>query len=486
MFRTPGRTATRLSAMAVATGLAAAGVIGFAGAAQADGVKGEYKGFAEGQGMQLELDLKGQPHGGQGGLMKLDVDGGPSLSVYCIDKDNPTRSGNRYEESDWDGTWLGDGGDANERRAKLKWILNNSFPTSTVAQLKEKSGAKDLDAMEAGAATQAAIWHFSDRLDLNAGRQKNDDVAKLYEYLVKNAKADDASEPKISLELDPDHLTGSPADKAGVGPFTVKTNAKGTNISAALKAGAPAGTKLVDKNGAEVKVAGDQTQLYVKAPAGSEQGEATVQVSGKSTMEAGRVFKATKAKTQLLILAGKSEVEAKDESVATWKLKGANPAFDAKEQCKDGGVEVTATNTGDTDFKFKLDGKDYTVKPGDKLKQLVKVGEDQAYNIAVKDSEGKVLKSFEGVLDCKTDTTTGGATGGGETAKPSASPSTSTSPSAAASAPANPKGPDLAATGSDGSNTPVILGGAGALVLVGGGLVFYTLRRRNGSTGAAA
>jgi LPXTG-motif cell wall-anchored protein len=89
------------------------------------------------------------------------------------------------------------------------------------------------------------------------------------------------------------------------------------------------------------------------------------------------------------------------------------------------------------------------------------VAEDQHYKIDVTLPDTSV-KSFEGVLDCKSATTV---------------PTT----------PANQPSPagsdqDLAATGSSNA-TPMIAGIAIALVVLGGGAVFFFRRKKN-ATGA--
>ncbi|MEU8136268.1 thioester domain-containing protein [Streptodolium elevatio] len=476
MFRTHDRKIVgRVSAIAAASALALGGTLALAGPAHAEGVKGEFKGFADVTGDNKEdslgLFVKGYKHGDKvvAGLMDLKLETGETLKVYCVDIETGTEGGNKYAEGEWGTTWPS-GADAAERRAKIKWILLNSFPTVSVDTLKTKVGIEGLDAQEAAAATQAAIWHFSDKIDLNdAGKG---DVTKLYDHLVKSATATDNNEPKISLELTPEEQSGSPAATPGVGPFTVKTNAEGKVIEADLKAGAPAGTTLVGKDGKAVTKVGNGDELYVKPAAGSETGEATVEVSGKSKLDAGRIFNGTKKGTsqasQKLILAEHQTVTAKADAKAKWAAKGALPAFTAKQICAEGGVEVTTKNNGDMPFEFTLDNKKSTVKPGDTAKQVVKIEEDQAYTIKILGPDNKTLKEFSGVLDCKTASTTGG---GGSTPTPSAP-----APSAPAPAPA-PSGPSLAETGGSDSSSGLYLGG-GAVLLLGGGLVFFVMRRR--------
>ncbi|MDI2126776.1 thioester domain-containing protein [Yinghuangia seranimata] len=467
----------------MASSLAVGGAILAAAPAHADsGVKGTYESFADvtGDGNpddSMPLIVTGSRHKTvRAGLMNLKLDTGETLKVYCVDIDTDTEKGNQYSESPWDNqddksTWP-KGDNSAQRRAKLKWILLNSFPTVGVDKLKTYADIPDLDAQEAAAATQAALWHFSDNITLNDDGKV--DVTKLYKKLVADADTHgmDTSEPPTTLALTPAEL-GLQLDKApnGIGPFTVKTSAKGKTIDAAIKNNLPAGAKLVDKNGAAVSKVGDGDDVYVKPAAGDTNGQATVQVSGKSSAEVGRLFTGTQkgkkdehgneVAAQKLILAQRSDTQVQATSVAKWG-KGPLPAYAAEVQCKQGGVEVTVTNNGDQDFVFTLDNKQSTVaKNGGKITQLVKVNEDQAYTIQIM-RDGKVDKEFKGVRDCETAST--------PTTPPTTPPATP--------APPAPKGPELAQTGGDGSgNTALYLSG-GAVLLLGGGLVFFVVRRR--------
>lgn len=475
MFRRPDRrTAARLSAFAAASAMAVGGTLAMAGPAHADGVKGKFQGFADvdkngksDDAVDLQLVNKdGKTDTQKAGLFDLKLETGEVLKVYCVDYANPTSAGNEYSEGKWD-SWPTRDASADERRAKIKWILLNAYPTTSVDTLKTKAGAPDLDAKEASAATQAALWHFSDQMEL---KDDKSDIAKLYKYLVDNASGADKEEPKISLKLTPEEQSKIPEGAQGVGPFKVETNAEGKAISAKLKDGAPAGTKLVDKTGNPVTKAGNGDELYVKFAPGVEKGQAGIEVSGTSKLDAGRIFtgKAPNGKaSQKLILAEHQSVNAKAEAKATFAAKGPAPAITAEEKCAEGGLEVTVANNGDMPYDFTLDNKKSTVKPKESVKQLVKIGEDESYTVQVIGPDNKPAKEFTGTLDCKTSSSTGGGT----------VPAPSTS--APAPAPA-PSGPELAETGGDGSNSALYLSGAGVLLL-GGGLVFFVVRRRAGA-----
>ncbi|MGW1991414.1 thioester domain-containing protein [Embleya sp. NPDC001921] len=461
MFRVPGRSVARLSALTAAIGLT--GAIGFAGTAQADGVSGVLDGFGADQ--TVLVSVKG-PHPDMNrtlpmGYMNLKLEGGEVIKVYCVDLLHDVTD--KYQESAWEGTWLADRDVPAVNKAKLKWILGNSFPTRTLQQLKDAAGIAGLDAGEAGAATQAAIWHFSDGAEIDNAKEKNEDVKKLYDYLVRSATADDGAEPKISLKIAPEQLSGSPADKPGIGPFTVTTTAAGKTI--ATEVSGTTGAKLVDKDGAASTKVGDGDKVWVAPAEGSDRGEATIKVSGSASVEAGRVFKGLKP-GQLVIAVGQRDIKVDDTATATWTAKGAAPAVNAKERCEVGGVEVVVSNKGDQSFKGSVGDKQISVKPGESVTEVVKVAEDTAYKIVVKNEKGDTIKEFEGTRDCETASTTGGGT---------------TVPTP----PATSKKPELAETGSGSGNTPAILAGAAVLVGVGASLTVRGIRRR-GSNGTSA
>lgn len=79
-----------------------------------------------------------------------------------------------YEETDWsEGTATAD----NASAAEVTWILKNSYPAFTVSRLTSDlnaaghwSGTGNIKNWEAIAATQAAIWHFTDGKDLDVTR----------------------------------------------------------------------------------------------------------------------------------------------------------------------------------------------------------------------------------------------------------------------------------------------------------------------------
>nr|WSX79380.1 Cys-Gln thioester bond-forming surface protein [Streptomyces sp. NBC_00899] len=464
MFTTYRRSAARIAAAGIATGLLAAGAFAGAGSAVADDATPSSSGAtAVLDGIQSDLsdvatvatkDGKTNSHE-TAGLFKMDLGGGKSIYTYCIDLFNSTKPKAQYQEVPWSATSLYQQGKDRTKAGKMAWILNHSFPqVDDLDALAKTAGAGPLTKKTAAAGTQVAIWRLSD----DPAAKANDPAAEqLADYLSTTAVA--VAEPDASLTLDPPSVSGKSGDR--IGPVTVHTNAATATAEIAPDA---AGVKLVDADGKPVTTAKDGSKLYFDVPAGTKDGTATVKVTATTTVPVGRAFTgfgANDVASQTQILAGSDTTPLTAQATATWAKKGAIPAVSAKVNCAKGGVDVTAANKGDEDLVFTLGGKDYTVAPGGSQTVLVPVAEDQHYKIDVTLPDTSV-KSFEGVLDCKSATTV---------------PTT----------PANQPSPagsdqDLAATGSSNA-TPMIAGIAIALVVLGGGAVFFFRRKKN-ATGA--
>lgn len=463
MFTTSRRSAARLAAAGVATGLFAAGALAGASSALADpvtpsasGATATLQGLASGQFDYATTKAHGAVTNRHeaAGLFKMAVAGGGTIETYCIDFNHHTQSNASYNEVPWSDSTLRNNKDA----GKIAWILNNSYPKVDVAgvtdMLKKAGVALDhpLTTGLAAAGTQVAIWHLSDP---SVDVQANDSDAKaLSDYLDGNAQT--LAEPSPSLTLSPSAVSGKSGDR--IGPVTVHTTAD--SVAVKLGAGAPDGAKIVDKSGNVVTTAHDGTPLYFDIPAGSADGSSTVTVSASTDIEIGRAFSATDTSSQSQILAGSDSTTVDAAATLSWAKKGPIPALSAQVDCGKGGVDVSAANQGDEDFTFQLMGKTYTVSPGKSQTITVPVAEDQKYKIDITLPD-KSVKTFEGVLDCKT----------------------APAPTTKGNQPSPAGGENLAETGSS-SSTPLIAGIAIALVVVGGGAVFFVRRSKKGSAAA--
>ncbi|MFC4562890.1 thioester domain-containing protein [Nocardiopsis mangrovi] len=292
---------------AVAATAAASLAFGFSAApALADGARGSYTGNAL-DGITVKTD-----QGNVGTtLFNLTLEDGTVLQTYCIDFETSIRRDADYQEDDW-ANYPGQG-DFSEP-AKVHWILQNSFPRLSVADLAEASGVEGLNDKQALAGTQAAIWHFSNGIELSDGNDGN--VAALYEYLTTNAEdLPQTGEPDVSLRITPGSAEGTAGST--IGEFTVETSAD----SVPLTIDAPEGVELVDlESGEPIDTASNGTTFGFEVPEGTEPGEASVSSSVSTEVHAGRLFQGVEGQdpTQTLITAEGGEAEVDAGATVTW------------------------------------------------------------------------------------------------------------------------------------------------------------------------
>lgn len=468
MIGIPSRRAVaRTAAVVLAAGVCSVSGLAVAGGAYASDVQANAQGSAQAQlGDLIAYEQVTVPKEGtvNAGTVALN-ENGASMQVYCIDLYHPTHSGVKYNETSWDQSVLS----ANPNRGKIQWILEHSYPSYTTSQLANEAGVPSLSDKQAAAATQVAIWHFSDSVDATGLDTTAQTVAQWLED-----HAVDVQEPTPSLALSAASLAGHSGSQ--IGPVKVSTNAQSVQVSLS---GAN-GVQLVDGQGQPVSSATDGENLFVKVPSGSAEGSATIQAEASAPVPIGRAFEAVDGDSQTMILAGTASIPVKATATATWADKGPVPSANATEDCKKGGVEVTLGNGGDQPWTTEVGGQSVTVQPGQTSEVFVPEKEGAAYTITVTGPSG-FTKTFTGTLSCKP-TGAGGASPSPSSTGTTASPSPSGSSAAAAPSPSQ-TGPALAETGSS-SNTPLIGGLGGALVVLGGAAGFV-MRKRSKARHAA-
>ncbi|MFE4520001.1 Cys-Gln thioester bond-forming surface protein [Kitasatospora sp. NPDC056783] len=474
------------TSIALGGGLFAAGAAVAAGS-PTSGVTAEVQNEILGE----KIDVGGRTV--NGGLFTLQTSAGEKLRTYCIDFDNPVYldSSAKYHEADWSASSL----NSNANAAKIRWILDNSFPQAGLASLITNSHVEGLTEADAAAGTQAAIWKFSDN---KTAIPQNDKAKRLRDYLVGDANKGVAAEPKPSLTLSPDSASGKSGGK--LGPFLLNSSANEVKLT--VTGDAADKVKLLDKDGKPVNgsLAGPiakDTPLFLDVPAGTPDGKAAISAAAEANVLSGRVFMskvdAKGRHSQTMILAGSTKVNVAAGAKATWKQgKGALIDSTAKEECAAGGVRVSVTNTGDEAATVTVGKQQVAVQPGKTESVLVKVEEKSGYDFTVTGPNG-YSKQFTGFLDCKVGVTpTAAPSAPAETGTPSAAPSGTPSgtPSTGAVQPAPsttsaaPGTGGLAQTGANDS-TPILAAVAGGLVVAGGAAVFV-LRRRGRHGGGAA
>ncbi|MFG2360861.1 Cys-Gln thioester bond-forming surface protein [Streptomyces mirabilis] len=452
------RGAARLAAATLVSGLVAAGALATAGAAAADDAPQSQGGATatigglKTYGAAVVHD-NGVDQQVSAGLFEMSVDGGGMLQTYCIDLHNPTQRDAQYQETSWSGTSL----NGNKDAGKIRWILQHSYPqVNDLAALADMAGALGLTEQDAAAGTQVAIWRYSDGADVDA---LDPQAEKLADYLQKNAR--NVAEPKASLTLDPPAVSGHAGER--LGPITVHTDADSVTVTPPADAAA-SGVKVVGKDGKAITSAADGSRLYFDVPKDATDGSAALTVQASTTVPVGRAF-ASGTRSQTQILAGSSESTVSATATANWAKEGAIPALSATTNCAKGGVDVTATVTGDAPFTFELMGAEHTVAAGKSLTVTVPLQEDQAYDFTLTGPNG-FEKHFTGMLDCKTQGSASDIT-----------TQTVGEPSPALASADSTGGTNLAETGGSGA-TPIIAGIAVVLVVIGGTAVFLLRKKK--------
>lgn len=292
---------TRLIKTAMVAAVAGITLIGMAGTAQAEDPI-------------TTQDAEGSIHGKDGISVYNDAtdqatsahplaltSGGHEQYVYCIDLHTSLKFEHTYVEEDWETSGV-------KNLGKIKWILHNAFPNVAIADLlaNAKTTLPDTYTEEQAnsfvyAASQAAIWHFSDDFALRAENSTNADddvdaaVAAIYDYLLASATdLPDPGEPELAFS---GPTTGKTSDKikvdvdSNLGTITLKVD----------------GGKAVDKDGKEITQVKGGDSFWLTS---DEAGTVTVTGTGEINVPAGRIFLSKESladpekKSQKLILAG--------------------------------------------------------------------------------------------------------------------------------------------------------------------------------------
>jgi TQXA domain-containing protein len=232
-------------------------------------------------------------------VFKVELSDGSTVDAYCVQVRRGSDPEHELVEQPWDAFPDADS-PFHANRDEINWILHNSFPVvgrQALQRTLRDSGVTlhngGLNREEAISGTQAAIWHFSDGVDLNrnnplpvVGRGFDRDVLALYDYLTGDANVGLGDQPSPALEVSPSELSGEAGER--IGPFTVTTTGNVTKLNADL----PDGVTITDADGEELtaKRIEDGTELYLDVPADAEDGEVTIELIARAGIDTGRLF----------------------------------------------------------------------------------------------------------------------------------------------------------------------------------------------------
>ncbi|MGQ0839697.1 thioester domain-containing protein [Actinokineospora sp.] len=278
----------------------------------------------------VSVNIVGKSDSLQASLLHLKLSDGTVLKMYCVEINVGASRDQDMVEVAWD-SYPNDDSPFNDNRGKINWVLHHGFPSTSLKTLNDLDlawGEDGLEEHEAISATQAAVWHFSDDVDLNLDNPStradaNDDIRALYKYLVDNAK-DDKEQPTPALEINPAEVDGE-AGKL-VGPFKVTTNGTITKLTADL----PDGVEVTDGQG-NVLTADkikNGTEVFLKVPADAEAGEGGFKLSVESKLDTGRLFVGedyVKNPAQSLIVAESENAKLDAEAKGSWTVTPTTP-----------------------------------------------------------------------------------------------------------------------------------------------------------------
>ncbi|WP_233160194.1 Cys-Gln thioester bond-forming surface protein [Actinophytocola xanthii] len=264
-------------------------------------------------------------------LIGFKLADGSELGMYCVEIQTEIDEEHPLVEQPWDAFPVEDS-PFNENQGKINWVLHNGFPvqdTGALAEMLADDGTLPnggIDEREAVTATQAAVWHFSDGVDLDRENPLpgNDsdadaaaDVLALYDLLTGAANEGIGEQPPAALEIDPASAKGTAGEM--IGPFTVTTTGTIDKINADL----PEDVRLTDGTGRELgaDIVKNGTELFLDVDANAPAGSASFELAATASVETGRLFVGEnydEAPTQALIVAKSVDTQLTATAEAEW------------------------------------------------------------------------------------------------------------------------------------------------------------------------
>jgi TQXA domain-containing protein/LPXTG-motif cell wall-anchored protein len=267
-------------------------------------------------------------------LLGFTMSDGTQLGMYCVEIHTDIDEEHDMVERPWDDYPNADS-PFNDNRAKINWVLHHGYPATSVEALSARfPDAHDgIDVLEAVAATQAAVWHFSDGTDLDrddplsgdgSDEQDAEDALALYDYLTGADNTGIGEQPTPTLSVSPAELSGATGER--IGPFTVTTSGTIEELSANL----PDGVTITDADGTELTAAtiADGTELYLDVPEGAADGDGSFELTVSAAVDTGRLFVGEnydEHPTQSLIVAKSEKTTLTAGAVADWTVAPTTP-----------------------------------------------------------------------------------------------------------------------------------------------------------------
>lgn len=287
-------------------------------------------------------------------LIGFTLSDGTKLGVYCVEIHTDIDEKHDMVERPWDDYPAPDS-PFHKNRKYINWVLHHGYPATDLAALTAQfPDANDgIDALEAIAATQAAVWHYSDGVDLNrddplsgdgSGAEDAEDALALYDYLTGDDNTGIAEQPAPTLSVDPGELSGTTGER--IGPFTVTTSGTIEELTANL----PDGVKITDADGTELTAGTitDGTELYLDVPEGTADGDGSFELTASAAVDTGRLFVGRnydEHPTQSLIVAKAEKTTLTAGANADWTAAPTTPPTSTATPTTTTTVPPTTTTT---------------------------------------------------------------------------------------------------------------------------------------------
>jgi TQXA domain-containing protein/LPXTG-motif cell wall-anchored protein len=267
-------------------------------------------------------------------LLGFTLSDGTQLGMYCVEIHTDIDEEHDMVERPWD-DYPNEDSPFNDNRAEINWVLHHGYPAKSLEALTAQfPDAHDgIDALEAIAATQAAVWHYSDGTDLDRddplsgdGSDEEDaaDALALYDYLTGDENTGIGEQPSPTLSVSPAELSGAAGER--IGPFTVTTSGTIEELTANL----PDGVRITDVDGTELTAAtiANGTELYLDVPEGAADGDGSFELKVSAAVDTGRLFVGEDYDanpTQSLIVAKSEKTTLTAGASADWAAAPTTP-----------------------------------------------------------------------------------------------------------------------------------------------------------------
>lgn len=302
-------------------------------------------------------------------LFDMKLSNGSTLKLYCVQITVGLRTDVDMVERPWSKYPTKPKTSFNDNSDKINWVLHNGYPGTgldALGKALKKAGVEahgGISEREAIAATQAAVWHFSDGVNLDATKPlaeeddagANADVAALYAYFTGDQNKGIGEQPKPTLNIAADKTEGAAGGK--IGPFSVATSGDITSLTSQL----PEGVKITDADGKELKNSDvkDGSKLFVDVPAGTKPGKGGFTLKATGELDTGRLFVSEnydKQPAQSLIVADSEKTEVTANAAASWTEAGAPTTAPSTPAGSTGGGGELANTGVDAAVPFTVGG----------------------------------------------------------------------------------------------------------------------------------